>query len=245
MPLNLLAVIFFGLCAVIQLVGFALRFVKHLRIRKHAKIHIGDEVSVHTDKGAKFAYKGICAYLSGDYSSALTHLERALKFSTVSQNNAFCLDWMSQCYDAQEKYEESLQCCVKAVQAEPTNIKMLFNLADMYVRRGRFDKAEFYYNRILNYDEDNIAACFMLGTLFMGCGEYERAEGFFLKALEIDGRFVAAMAEMSVLCAIKGDYSTMNRYYAEATDKQYIESDRLRERLDSIEKMQGLCNDCK
>ena len=220
-----------------------LNIIKTLRLRKQAKLHIGDEVSIHSDLGAKFAYKGIFAYLNGDYVRSLSHFEKAMKHSTVSQNNAFCLDWMSQCYEAQEKPVVSLRCCVKAVQVEPGNIKSLFNLADMYVRQGNFAKAEFYYNQILRYDSKNTAASFMLGTLFMGKGLYEQAEEQFGKTLEMDDKFTSAFAEMSVLMAFKGDYLKMDSYYEKAKERKYVETDRLKNRLISIMKIQELCHD--
>jgi tetratricopeptide (TPR) repeat protein len=217
--------------------------VKSLRLRKNAKTHIGDEVSIRKDKGARFAYKGIYAFLNEDYSASIDYFEKAMKYSTVTHNYAFCLDWMSQCYDELDNPAESLRCCVKIVQAEPSNVKYLFNLADMYTRRGLFEKAEFYYNRVLRYDSKNIIASFMIGTLFMGKGCYDEAQTQFQKTLDMDEKFTSAMAELSVIHAIKGDYSQMDSYYTKARDHKYDESERLKKRLDLIKKMQGLCYD--
>ena len=229
------------LCAAV--VSLVKRIAPVLRNRRFARISIGDEVSIHNDKGARLAFKGIYAFLSNDYSKAIKHLEKAMDYSVVSHNNSFCLDWMSQCYDALEKPEDSLRCRVKAVDVEPSNIKSLFNLADMYTRSGLFDKAEFYYNRILRYDSKSTSASFMLGTLFMGRGLYDEAEAQFLKTLNLDEKFTAAIAELSVVCAIKGDYSRMESYFAKVKGERHIESDRLEKRLNSIKKMRSLCND--
>lgn len=240
--------IFFTTGFSIGLVYIFKRLSVNRNIRKNALTNIGEDVSIHNDKGAKFAYKGICSYLRGDHSPALDYLEKAMKYSGALHNNAFCFDWMAKCYDAQEKPAESLNCYVKAVQSEPSNLKSLFNLADTYARRGSFTKAEFYYNRILRYDKENTIATFMLGTLFMGRGLYDEAEEKFLRTLEMDSNFEAALAELSVIMAIKGDYSQMNSYYDKtkqtAANNQYIESDRLEKRLNSIKKMKELCNDC-
>jgi tetratricopeptide (TPR) repeat protein len=217
--------------------------IKSARFRRHAKISIGDEVSIKEDRGARLAYKGIYAFLNSEYSKSLKHLEEAMKYSMVSHNSSFCLDWMAQCYDALEKPKDSLRCCVRAVEVEPSNIKALFNLADAYVRNGSFAKAEFYYNRILRYDSKNASASFMLGTLFMGRGQYDEAHEQFLKTLEIDERSTAAMAELSVVCAIKGEYSDMDGYYEKIKDKKNVEADRLRKRLNSIKRVRELCND--
>jgi len=240
---DIIILVFLGLCIALHGFNIVKRLIESARHRRHARTHIGDEVSINQDIGAKFAYKGICHFLNGDYIKSLSNLEKAMKNSTVSHNNAFCLDWMSQCYDAQDKNVESLQCCVRAVQVEPGNIKSLFNLSDMYVRLGLFEKAEFYYNQILRYDNDNLAATFMIGTLFMSRGEYEKAEEQFQKVLEIDDKFTSALAEMSILSAFKGDYSSMDSYYERAKARRYIETGRLKKRLSAIKEMRDLCYD--
>jgi tetratricopeptide (TPR) repeat protein len=244
-----IVVVAFIAVAVVFAVFWISRFVKsRAGIRRSALACIGDEVSIYTDKGALLAYKGIYAYLCGDYSKALQILEKALKYSHVSHNSSFCFDWISQCYEAQEKSGESLTYCVKAVEAEPSNIKSLFNLAEMYAREGSFEKSEFYYSRILRYEAKNSTAAFMLGMLFMGRGEYEQAEEWFLKTLELDPEFAAANAELSVIMAIKGDYSKMDGYLSDSQkpiSRRHrgiieIDSDRLKKRLDSIKRIQEL-----
>jgi len=243
--IEIIGIAFWGIYSIVIVVLLCRQLVDVSRNRRYARISIGDEVSIRHDKGAMWAYKGVYAFMNSDYSKSIEHFEKAMGYSMVSHNNAFCLDWMSQCYDALEKPQDSLRCCIKAVDVEPSNVKSLFNLADMYAKIGVFDKAEFYYNRILRYDSKNTAATFMLGTLHMGRGRYDEAQEQFLKTLEIDERFTAAMVELSVIMAIKGEYGEMDSYYKKVSDKPYIETDRLRRRLDSIKKMRDLCYDNK
>jgi tetratricopeptide (TPR) repeat protein len=234
--------VFFIIVAVVwNLIGLIKHLIVRARFRRHARLCIGDEVSIHQDKGAKLAYNGIYCYFCGDYSKAIRFFERAIALSVMPQNNAFCLDWLAQCYEAQEKPRDSLSCCIKAVDVEPSNTKSLFNLADMYARNGVFSKAEFYYNRVLRYDSGNIAANFMLGTLHMGRGLYDEAEIQFRKTLDLDEKFAGALAEMSVIMAIKGNYNEMNSYYEKAQGVAEVESERLKRRLDSIKRMRKLC----
>jgi tetratricopeptide (TPR) repeat protein len=246
------AIVFFGIFAVVAIVLTVVGMSKFMKIRnrlhRRAIACIGDEVSIYTDKGARYAYKGVYAYLNGDYSRALTHLEQALKYSLVSHNSSFCLDWISRCYEAQDKPVESLTYSVKAVEAEPSNVKSLFNLAEAYARDGVFGKAEFYYNTILRYDADNASAVFMLGMLEMGRGEYDDAEVHFLRTVELDPKFSAAYAELAVLMAIKGDYSRTDVYRAKVgetnrADIMGLDAERLNKRVDSIKRIQELCCD--
>jgi tetratricopeptide (TPR) repeat protein len=226
-------------------VGIARRVREARRLHRKAIACIGDDVSIYTDKGARYAYKGIYAYLEGNYSKALNILEKAVKYSEVSHNSSFCFEWISQCYSAQDKSMESLAYSVKAVEAEPSNVKSLFNLAEAYARDGLFSKAEFYYNMILRYDKKNATAVFMIGMLFMCRGEFEKAEVQYLKTLELDPDFAAVNAEMAVLMAIKGDDERRDEYLAKAHIRRRAESERLKKRLVMIKRVQELCSDCR
>ena len=230
-------------CFALGLLALGRRVIASLRVRATAKMCIGDEVSILLDKGARLAYKGVYAFLNDDFSKALGYFEKATEYCYDSHNSAFCLDWMAQCYEMLEKPSDSLACRVKATQVQPSDIKSLFFLAEMYTRRGLFTKAEFYYSKILRYDSGNVAARFMLGTLYMGRGLYAQAEKQLTNALDMDGEFAAAAAELSVIMAIKGDYSRMESYFASVKAHKYEETGRLEKRLNSIKKMKELCND--
>ncbi|MCL2633209.1 MAG: tetratricopeptide repeat protein [Oscillospiraceae bacterium] len=214
-----------------------------VRIHNDAKLNLGSKIPLHKDKGARLAHKGLCAFFRNNYGKALLYFEKAMEHSYVSQNNAFCLDWMIKCYDAQEKYDEALQCCIKAVNYAPSNIRTLFNIADRYSRAGRFDKAEYYYNTILKYDKDNVAAIFMLGAIHMGGERYEEANNQLSRVLEIDERFTSAAAELSVLSAIRDDQNQAEIYYNQVKDNNFRDLDRLEKRLTSIKTIRDLCND--
>ncbi|MCL1832008.1 MAG: tetratricopeptide repeat protein, partial [Oscillospiraceae bacterium] len=223
---------------------FVRRIILTWRVHRAAMACIGDEVSIFADKGAKFAYKGVYAYISGDYVKALDYLECALKFSYVSHNSSFCFEWIAQCYEALEKPAETLNYSIKAVDAEPSNVKSLFNLAELYANEGAFTKAEYYYNTILRYDADNATAPFMLGMLHMGRGRYDEAETQFMNAIAKAPDNEAVYGELAVLMAIKGDYVRMEEYYPKAVvETREDKSSRLKKRLNSIKRIQELCSD--
>jgi tetratricopeptide (TPR) repeat protein len=134
------------------------------------------------------------------------------------------------------------------VNAEPTSIKSLFNLAEMYARDGVFSKAEFYYNMILRHEKVNSSATFMLGMLFMGRGMYDEAEKRLLEVTELEPEFADSYVELSVLMAIKGDHSRAEDYLKKAdsisvNDKTELDFARFGKRISSIKRMQELCCD--
>jgi tetratricopeptide (TPR) repeat protein len=225
-------------------------FVKSC-IYKTAIDNLGNEVSINSDIGALMAYKGIFSYLDDDYAKALQYFEESIQCSEVAHNTAFCYDWMANCYDALNKPSEAFRCCVKAVESEPSNLAALFGLADAYARKGLYEKAEYYYRKILREQKDNSAAIFLIGVLYMGQARYEDAEKQFNETIKIErksGEYFepgnktgAALAELSLLSAIKGEYALADSYFSKATENMYSESKTLRKQLDSIKMMKELC----
>ncbi|MDR0223398.1 MAG: tetratricopeptide repeat protein [Oscillospiraceae bacterium] len=241
MPFGLAVAMIFAAAVILVMFAFVCsRAAEEIRLRRDAKLNIGDRVSLNRDMGAKLAYKGICAFFKKEYGKAAKHLEKAVKYSANPQNSAFCLDWMAKCYDAQEKYGDSLNCGIRAVEIAPTNVKVLFNLADRYSRSGRFEKAEYYYKSVLKYEKDNPAALFMLGEIDMGRGFYDEAEEQLKRVLEQDADFAPAAAELSVLMAIKGNYRQMGVYRDRAEAGEFKDMKRLEKRLCSIREMNAL-----
>jgi tetratricopeptide (TPR) repeat protein len=211
------------------------------RVRAVAMQFIGSEASLYTDKGAKYSYKGICKYQKNDIAGALKCFEKALTYSYIPYNRSFCYDWISQCYECQDKFPEALTFSRKAAEEDPENVKAVFNLADCYARDGMYDKSEFYYNVILKYDKCNLMAIYMLGMLALSRGSYDKAEECFVETLKLDPHFSSAHEVISIVSAIKGDYERADKYWKNIKEIGHPFTDRLKQRLDSIKRIQELC----
>jgi len=136
-----------------QLVFILRRAVIGFIIGVKARMFVSGGFFLTRDKGARLAYKGVCDCFKRNYEKAIAFFEKAMKYSYDPQNCVFCLDWMTRCYDAEGKSDRSLGCCVRAVEVSPGNIPALFNLAERYLERGQLEKARFYYEKVLKYDE--------------------------------------------------------------------------------------------
>ena len=223
--------------------------IKNSRFRKQALECIGDEVSVHDDISANLAYRGVYRHLLGDHIDAIAYLEEALKFSEMSQNTAFCFDWLARCYTALDKPSDELRCRIKAVEAEPSCLATLHNLAALYAAQGQYEKAVFYYEKMLRLNDDNPNTAFTLGLIYMSRGQYDAAEALLDKVLEfslkdaIPGKHFTAIGELAVIAAIKGEYRKMQSHFEKLKDMDSEEAMRLKGRLEAIKNMRNLCND--
>lgn len=240
---EVLILIMFDIAAVAALLfAVAKRVVKAALIRSRARLCVSGSLFLPRDKGARLAYKGVRDCFTHNYERALAHFEEAMKYSYDEQNRLFCLEWMTRCHDARERYDRSLDCCVKAAEACSDNAAVLFGLADRYSGAGRFEKAKFYYEAGLRYAEKNDYARFMLGELEMLGGNYEKAAERIYPLAEADGNPVMA-ARAALLAAIEGE-ERKSRDYLEAVVKfDREERDRLEERLNCISRVRELCDD--
>jgi tetratricopeptide (TPR) repeat protein len=216
------------------------RVTEDIRLRYDAKLNIGSRVSLREDKGARLAYEGICDCFKHKYEKAVVCFEEAIRHSYDPHNCAFCLEWMTKCYDAQGMSDESFNCCVKAVQVAPSSSTALSNLADRYVKKGWYDKAEFYYKSVLKFDEKNDYAIYLHGMIEMGRGHYEEAVNWFEKPTKTE-EYPPLIAEHAMVSAITGNYDKAEIFYEKAKNKGYEEIKRLREKLDCIKRVRELC----
>jgi len=228
--------------AIAFLLAVALRPVAdNIAICLKAEMFVSGGLFVPKDKGARFAYKGVVNCFKQNYVKAVFFLEKAMKYSYDPQNCVFCLDWMTKCYDAQGKPDRSLDCCIKAVEVFPSNIPSLFNLAERYLGRGKFDKARYYYETVLKYDEKNNYAKFMTGVTDMLSGEYARASEIFAPLEKISEQLPIMSSELAVIAALLGDMQKSREFSESAKKGGYEEPERLSGRLDCIERMRELC----
>jgi len=220
------------------------RVVKSIVISDKAKLCVSGSLFIPNDKGARLAYKGVRACFAHDYEKAVAHLEEAMKYSYDEQNRLFCLEWLTRCYDARERYDYSLNCCVKAAEACSDNPAVLFGLADRYSGAGRFDKAKFYYEAGLRHVKKNDYAAFMLGELELLGGDYEKAAEKIYPLAEAEGNAVMA-ARAALLAAIEGD-EQKSRDFLEKVGKSHPnreERDNLEDCINCVNRVRELCND--
>ena len=86
------------------------------------------------------------------------------------------------------------------------DIKFLLNKATKLHLRGKLDKAEIIYNKIVKIDENNIIANSNLGSLFNVNKEYKKALNFLNKVLEIDPDFLDALNNKGISLKGLGKY---------------------------------------
>lgn len=86
-----------------------------------------------------------------------------------------------------------------ALQVDPNNIEINYNLAMLYQEMGEYEKAIEQYKILLTIDPKSKHALHNIGYIYLNyLGNYEEAANFFSKAIEVDPNFINAICNRGV-----------------------------------------------
>jgi eukaryotic-like serine/threonine-protein kinase len=104
----------------------------------------------------------------------------------------------------QGKQEEGLKLLEKANSLDPSNVFVIENRAENFLRMGRFDEAEQVTNTgIDKYPKDRIFRD-LLGTIYFRQGKYTEAEAYFRKSIDVAPDGVISYANLSAVLLNQG-----------------------------------------
>ncbi len=110
--------------------------------------------------------------LSGNYTAAVSQLERLLK---QEPQNTQALILLGHAYSALQRYDQALAVFERAVKLEPENTAILFALGKTRLQLGHLTEAEKIFRQMLRRDSAFIAARIQLAKLFIQKESYAEA----------------------------------------------------------------------
>lgn len=87
------------------------------------------------------------------------------------------------------------------VAREPGNADALFQLGEIYIQAGQWDKTITYFTRFLELQPDSAHAYADIGIAHLNLGRFPQAEAALLKALELDSGYTEAHYSLGFLYA--------------------------------------------
>ena len=124
-----------------------------------------------------------------------------------------------------------------ALQVQPRNIEINYNLAKLYQDLNEWEKAEEQYKILLQIKPDHIGGLNNLGYLKLIHEEnYDEAIAYFTKVLEIEPSFIPALCNRAIAFMEKKEYDYAEQDYRNclALNPQYEEAIRGLNHLDKI-----------
>jgi hypothetical protein len=90
----------------------------------------------------------------------------------------------------------------RALEANPQDVNVLVQLADLYQQAGLWDQAAGFYERVLVIEPGHYELEINLGLCYRGMGQFERALAAFARAHEIDPTQWQALFNTVVVAAM-------------------------------------------
>ncbi len=145
----------------------------------------------------------------------------------------------------QGKTDEAIAALSEARKANPKDLNLLLNEADMYIKLGKMDKFGELMNEAVSLDPNNPSLYYNLGVVNFNQGRAEDAIKYYKKAIELKPDYADAYMNLSVVILDKEkaiveemnkNLSNFKKYDQLALDQKNV----YREALPYLEKADGL-----
>ncbi|MDY0779845.1 tetratricopeptide repeat protein [Tenacibaculum sp. IB213877] len=160
------------------------------------------------------------------------------KAATIVKNIALILK-------EQGKTDEAMEALAEARKANPKDLNLLLNEADMYIKLGKMDKFGKLMNEAVALDPNNPTLYYNLGVVNFNQGRVEEAKEFYRKAIELKPDYGDAYMNLAVAVLDKDkaiveemnkNLSNFKKYDALALQQKEV----YKEALPYLEKADGI-----
>ncbi|GGF68126.1 hypothetical protein [Alteromonas lipolytica] len=131
------------------------------------------------DNAEAFAVKGYVEYMTEQYDTALTDLNKAL---SLNKNLSVAFMWRHFVHEALNHHEQALEDLQQAYEFDPVSRANLANLGFEYSRRGQHDKAKTYLTLLISDFPDYPQAYVNMADASYLAGEHAQSLENWLKA---------------------------------------------------------------
>jgi tetratricopeptide (TPR) repeat protein len=152
--------------------------------------------------------------VAGKYNQALSDVNKALQIDTLTPDIWVTL---ADVYFAKERFVDSREVLLKAVNMDPKNTAALLKLARLYLIYRDYKTASDYINMALAVDPMLEDAYFMRAVSFAENGDTVKSIYNYQKAVEINPDFYDAWIELGALAKAQNN-SLAEQYYLNALE---------------------------
>jgi tetratricopeptide (TPR) repeat protein len=109
--------------------------------------------------------------------------------------------------------KSALHFMTKALKADPGNLQILKNMAELQRSRGDFLQAQHYAQAALKLDRDNVDALFISAACYLQQGEQQNAIEQFARVVALSPQDAEAHNELGNLMCARGELDTAIKHY--------------------------------
>lgn len=186
------------------------------------------------ESGDQDAAAGFRLLLDDRYEEAAERFERAVRKGLSEQKYEEVYTCLGNAYNELSRWQESIDCHKKAIEANPRFHKAWVNLGIVYRLTGDFAEAEKCYRKALELEPDYAELHASIGALYIFQERYDDAVKHLEKAIELDRQLPVAWANLSVAYATVGRFENAESALKRAILLGYKNGPILRERIDNL-----------
>ncbi len=160
-------------------------------------------------------FLGIIFYQRGQYESAITYFEDAIR---LGPENADVYYNMGNAFEKLGKLEKAAENYMKAIQLNPILFDAYNNLGLIYQSWGHLDRAVTYYRKALELNPGLSVAHYNLGTVLQDRKLFDDAIKHYQDVLELNPDFVDAYYNLGVIFQEKEDFHEAIKHYRKALE---------------------------
>jgi len=128
---------------------------------------------------------------------------------------------------ASDKIDQEIQACQERLKAAPEDAALCYQLATLYVRKGRLADAIPMLEHSLRLNQSNSEGFFLLGNCYIRHDAWEMAARYYLRALKINPDHVPSLYNIGLCYAALDNkvkaVSAFKKFYALETSREWRE----------------------
>jgi predicted O-linked N-acetylglucosamine transferase (SPINDLY family)/glycosyltransferase involved in cell wall biosynthesis len=156
---------------------------------------------------------GLACFQSGDSSTALAHLERAI---ALNPDEASFQNHLGVVYYSLGQFERGLACYQQAYQLQPQSVDIQYNLALALQKQGNLEAALAHYQQIVARQSDHLQAHLNLGNIWQQQQQFEQAIAHYHHALNLRPAHAETWLRLATARQGQGELAEAMRCYQQA-----------------------------
>ena len=144
-----------------------------------------DEAISKDSTKANWIYEaGLTYFAIPNAKKAIEYFERAIAKGYKTTNDV--LENLSNAYIQTGQPQRGIDILKKLLEKRPADMEILWNIAQVHYRIGKYDDAIEYWDKMLYFDKENAKPLYMIGLCYLKKGDKAKGEQLCDKAIQLD-----------------------------------------------------------
>ena len=150
-----------------------------------AAVQFFDQALAKDTSRANWYYEtGLTYFAIPEAKKAIPYFEKAIQKGYKTSNDV--LENLSNAYVEAGQPQKGIDMMKQLLEKKPADLELLWNIADVHFKTGKYAEAIEYWDKMMYYDKSNAKALYMIGLSYQKKGEKQKGEQICDKAISMD-----------------------------------------------------------